>query len=105
MSDDDDPLRGLLRDQITEARNAAGSRWSRHLDPAQTAHLFDAAIAVLVAARGLLAAGEEILRDRQAKVMQTGHDDCEHIKPNDDALAPREGDRVNGNRERIDLTY
>jgi hypothetical protein len=100
---DEDPLREALRDRIAGARDNAG-RSSRRLSEAQATHLYDAAIAVLVATRGLLTAGEEILRERRDKVMQAwddgGGDDDADATP-----APREEKRGDGNRERIDLTY
>lgn len=100
---DDDPLRDALRDRIAAARDNAG-RSSRRLSEAQAAHLYDAAIAVLVATRGLLTAGEEILRERRDKVTQA----CDDGGPADDVdVAPvhHRDKRGNGSRERIDLTY
>ena len=98
---DDDPLRDALRDRIAAARDNA-DRSSRRLSEAQAAHLYDAAIAVLVATRGLLTAGEEILRERRDKVTQAWDDGG----PADDAAPVHHEDkRGNGSRERIDLTY
>ena len=70
----------------------------------QAAHLYDAAIAVLVRDRGLLTAGEEILRERREKVMQAWDDGGGGDDAND-TPTPHEEKRGNGNRERIDLTY
>ncbi len=100
---DDDALREALRERIADARDNAG-RSSRRLSEAQAAHLYDAAIAVLVATRGLLTAGEEILRERRDRVMQAW-DDGGIGDDLEDTSAPRQEKRGNGSRERIDLTY
>ncbi len=95
----DDSLGDILRERIMGDRpdleeGDDHAALAAHLTDEQAARLFDAAIAVLAATRGLVGVGEEILRERRDRLIE-GRDGPERDGDADDL--PR--------RTRIDLTY
>ena len=88
----EDMLRDLMRERLAEDRSRRNRWLGRHLAPAQSARLLDAAVAALAATRNLVGVGEQILRERRDAL--TGTDETQ---PTVNGDGPR--------KTHIDLTY